>query len=77
LAWRRPNDDDGKRAGQTVDNGPITVEQAATIRALIEETETDIQKFCELMKVESVPDLAASQYDRVIKSLEAKKRRVA
>jgi len=58
-------------------SGPITEEQAATIRALIEETETDIAKFCDLMKVDSIPALPASQYERVIKSLEAKKRRVA
>jgi hypothetical protein len=77
LGLSASNDDDGKASGQTVDDGPITAEQAATIRALIEETETDIQKFCELMKVESVPDLMASQYARVISSLETKKRRMA
>lgn len=70
------HDDDGRKSDHTVD-GQITEDQAATIRALCEETGTDIPHFCELMKVESVPELAASQYDRVIKSLEAKKRRVA
>ncbi|WP_246693032.1 ERF family protein [Mesorhizobium sp. M2E.F.Ca.ET.154.01.1.1] len=76
LGLAAAEDDDGRRGG-TDDAGNISEEQAATIRALIEETGTDIQHFCELMKVESVPELAASQYDRVIKSLEAKKRRVA
>lgn len=77
LGLAAAEDDDGKRGGTEDDAGNITEQQAATIRALIEETGTDIQHFCELMKVESVPELAASQYDRVIKSLEAKKRRVA
>ncbi|PBB75169.1 ERF family protein [Mesorhizobium sp. WSM4308] len=77
LGLAAAEDDDAKHAGDTADDGPITSEQAAAIRKLIEETETDIQRFCELMKVESVPDIAASQYERVIKSLEAKKRRVS
>lgn len=77
LGLAAAEDDDAKHAGDTENDGPITEDQAKTIRTLIEETETDIQKFCELMRVDSVPELAASQYDRVIKSLEAKKRRVA
>lgn len=70
----RGEDDDGKLGG---DEGAISEEQAATIRKLCEETGTDIPKFCDLMKVESIPALPASQFDRVIKSLEAKKRRAA
>lgn len=77
LGLAAAEDDDAKHASDTEDDGQITEDQAKAIRTLIEETETDIQKFCELMKVESVPELAASQYERVIKSLEAKKRRVA
>lgn len=77
LGLAASNDDDGKASSQTVDDGPITEEQATTIRALIEETETDIAKFCELMKVESIPELPASQFARVIASLEAKKRKMA
>jgi hypothetical protein len=77
LGLAAAEDDDARRSGDIEDDGPITADQAKTIRDLCEETGTDIPKFCELMKVESVPELAASQYDRVIKSLEAKKRRVA
>lgn len=77
LGLAAAEDDDAKHADDTQDDGPITAEQAATIRILIEETETDIQKFCEMMKVGSVPELASSQYGRVIASLEAKKRRLA
>lgn len=77
LGLAAAEDDDARRADAKVDDGPISHEQATTIRALIEETETDIAKFCELMKVEAIPELPASQYGRVIASLEAKKRRVA
>ena len=77
LGLSAADDDDGKASGQSVDDGPISAEQAATIRALITETETEIDKFCDLMHVDSVPNLLASQYDKVIASLEAKKRRMA
>jgi hypothetical protein len=78
LGLAAAEDDDGAKAGgKGEDDGPITPEQAKTIRDLCEETETDIPKFCDLMKVGSVPELMSSQYGRVIASLEAKKRRLA
>ncbi|TGT64279.1 hypothetical protein EN802_33020 [bacterium M00.F.Ca.ET.159.01.1.1] len=73
LGLAASNDDDGKTASQTIDNGPITEEQAAKVRALIEETGTDIQKFCAYLKVESVPDITVSEFPRVIAMLEKKK----
>lgn len=51
----------------------ITEDQAATIRALIEETGSDIEKFCTYFKVESVPDIRMSQFGRAIASLEKKR----
>ena len=78
LGLAAAEDDDGKTGGSTgEDAGPITEEQAAAIRKLCDDTGTDIPKFCDLMRVESIPELPASEYERVIKSLEAKKRRVA
>ena len=76
LGLAASDDDDGKNSAGD-DDGPISEEQAGTIRKLCEDTGTDIPKFCNLMKVESIPALPASQFDRVIKSLEAKKRRSA
>lgn len=76
LGLAASDDDDGKNSAGD-DDGPISEEQAGTIRKLCEETGTDIPKFCDLMKVESIPALPASQFDRVIKSLEAKKRKLA
>jgi hypothetical protein len=79
LGLAAAEDDDGKTGGGSGgdESGPITEEQAATIRALCDETGTDIPKFCDLMRVEAIPELPASEYDRVIKSLKAKKQRVA
>lgn len=76
LGLAASHDDDAKASAGEVD-GPISEEQAATVRALCAETETDIPKFCELMHVESIPDLPVSQFKRVVDSLQAKKRRLA
>jgi hypothetical protein len=72
LGLASGEDDDGHSTGSG-DSGPITEEQAATIRALIEETGTDIQKLCAYLKVEAVPMIAASQFGRVIAMLEKKR----
>lgn len=77
LGLAAAEDDDARRADNTVDDGPITEGQAEIIRNLCAATETDIPKFCELMQVEAIPLLQSSQYQRVIASLEAKKRRLA
>lgn len=77
LGLAASEDDDGRHANQTAaDIKPISAEQVLIIRALIEQTETEIDVFCELMKVEAIPDLLASQFDKVVASLEAKKRRL-
>lgn len=65
-------DDDGKAGG--TDEGFITPDQADTIRALIEETGTAIERFCTYLGVESVPEIPASQYQRAVTSLEKKRR---
>lgn len=78
LGLAAAEDDDGKKADHApADNRTISADQLKTILALIDETDTDTEKFCELMKVEAVPDLVASQYHKVVASLEAKKRRMA
>lgn len=76
LGLAAGEDDDGKSVS-TADDGPISAEQAETVRKLIEETGTDIVKFCEWAKVEAVPQIMASQLKRTIDMLEAKKRKVA
>lgn len=69
-------DDDGNAAGGEMDT-PITEEQAATIRALIEETGTDIEKFCQWAKIEAVPFLLTRHYDKAVGVLQARKEKAA
>ena len=51
----------------------ITPEQAQTIRDLIEETNSDIEKMCAYLKVEAIPDILQSQFGRVVAMLEKKR----
>lgn len=67
------HDDDGRKAEQTADDGAISEEQAAKIRQLADETGTDLARFCAYFKIEAVPDLPASQFQRAVQSLEKKK----
>lgn len=55
----------------------INAEQLATLRRLIEETDSDIQKFCEIGKIEALPDMPARQFDSAVRLLEQKKARMA
>lgn len=71
------HDDDAKAAGQSDGGGPISKEQVAELLKLIEETETDIAKFCQFGNIESVPEMPAAQYQAAIDKLNAKKRRAA
>jgi hypothetical protein len=60
-----------------IDNGPITAEQAARVRALIKETSTDEPAFLKWLDVESIEAIPASQMKRVEDSFAVKKRRMA
>jgi hypothetical protein len=73
LGLAAGEDDDGGKAEQTVDDIPINADQAAHIRSLIEQTGTDIAKFCNYLKIEAIPDLLTSQYPRAVQSLEKKR----
>lgn len=64
------NDDDG-RTSETADT--VTQQQADTIRDLLEEVGGNRAVFLKYFKVESVEQIPASQYDRVIQSLNAKR----
>lgn len=67
------DDRDGNAVDEPVDVSVITAEQAATIRALIEETGSDIEKLCQYLKVEAIPDILQSEFARVVTMLEKKK----
>lgn len=73
LGLAASEDDDGSRHGHTVDDVPIGAEQVKTIRDLIAATGADIEKFCAYMKIEAIPDIATSQFQRAVQMLEKKR----
>jgi hypothetical protein len=65
-------DDDGNAADAGASN-TITAEQVASLQSLIVEVAADIAKFCKYMKVERIEQIAAKDFDRAMKALEAKR----
>lgn len=63
------DDDNGKGAGG---DAPISGEQLGHVRRLIEETNSDVEKFCNLFKIDALPDLPRSKYDSAITMLNTK-----
>lgn len=53
-------------------NQPITGKQADEIRALIESTGSDADRFLKYMKAESVPDILAEDYNKAVSALNKK-----
>ncbi len=80
LGLAATNDDDGnsgdngiKQHGDT-HNTTITTEQATTITQLAGEVKADIPKFITYMRVPSIAEMPANQYQRAIDALNAKRR---
>jgi len=71
LSSRKSDDDDGKTAG-----GAVTDEQADRLRGLLTETKSDVGKFLEFLKAESISDIPAKDYERAIRLLETKRMRM-
>lgn len=67
----RDEDDDG--AGGS-GNEPITAAQVAELRARLEESGGNPERFCKWLGVEDVAQVRLSQYGRALKFLEEKKR---
>ncbi|MFP5078263.1 ERF family protein [Rhizobium sp. YIM 134829] len=68
-------DDDGGKADDT--NGTITDAECEIILSMINETESDIAKFCATLQIDSVKEMPAIKFRRAVGMLEAKKRKVA
>ena len=64
-------DDDGNAATQSAPQ-VVTAAQAKTISALITKTGSDLPKFCEVFKCESIAALPAPQFARAKAMLESK-----
>jgi hypothetical protein len=64
LGLAASNDDDGKAAGATEDDGPISEEQLAELIALADEVGADKAKFCKFAKVDSLADIYKSKFEK-------------
>lgn len=67
-------DDDGAKAD---DAGNITEAERQVIMGLIDETGSDIVKFCEALQIESVAEMPVVKFRRAVAMLNAKKQKVA
>lgn len=67
-------DDDGAKAD---DAGAITEAEREIILTMVDETGSDIEKFCEVLQIESIASMPAAKFRRAINMLETKKRKVA
>lgn len=72
LGLAAAEDDDGQKSEEV--GGPIGHDQVSKVLALIEETETDIAKFCQYNGVEAVTEITTAQLPRVLAMLEKKRR---
>lgn len=72
LGLAASNDDDGSATGA---GDVIDAEQLAVIRTLLDDTNSDIAKFCQVMKVDSLPSIPASKFKDAVAKLNAKKQR--
>lgn len=56
-------DDDGNAAGASVQQDTISEDQVAELLALIERSKGTVEKFCQVGKVDAVPDVLAIHFD--------------
>ena len=70
LGLAASNDDDGKSSEQA---GPISDEQLAQLRELIDEVQADTARLCEFFRIDSLPELPSEKHDQAVKMLIAKR----
>jgi hypothetical protein len=68
-------DDDGAKADDN--SGVITEAEREIILTMVDETGSDIAKFCEVLQIDSVATMPAAKFRRAINMLETKKKKVA
>lgn len=66
----RGEDDDGKKGG---DPGGLTEDQQADVQALMEDVGADRDRFLKYIKADSIAAIPAASFDKVMKTLEAKR----
>jgi hypothetical protein len=70
-------DDDGNAASSTKEPDRINAAQLKRLQTLLEETDSDVERFCDLGGIEALPDMLASHFDSAVRLLEQKKARMA
>lgn len=73
LGLAAAEDDDGRKSDDPKSD-PISQDQVSKVMALIEETDTDIAKYCEYLGIEAVAKLTTGQLPRALAVLEKKRR---
>lgn len=73
LGLAASGDDDGVAAGS---GELVNLGQIEELQALLTETNSDVAKFCQVMKVESLAGIPAAKFRDAIAKLNAKKQRV-
>lgn len=77
VAGIAQEDDDGNAAAHNKPHAVVNVEQAATIRDLLEATASDTDKFCAAFGVESVDAMPVAKYAAAVAALNRKAQRAA
>jgi len=72
LGLAASDDDDGQKSDDR-HSGPISQEQVSKVLALVEETGTDIERFCNYLGIESVAAMPSGVLPRALASLNKKK----
>lgn len=69
------HDDDGRKSDERV-RETITQDQAKTILGLLEDTDSDVEQFCRMGKIDAVPQMLAIDFEDAVRLLEQKKARM-
>ncbi len=62
----------GEDLPAAVQDAVVTSEQAAQIKSLLEITESDVEKFCQVFKCSTVDQMRAVQFDQALSALKRK-----
>lgn len=73
MIWNIPILVDKEDTDGNIPYETITEEQAADLRALAEETKSDLKKFCNYYKIDSLEQLPASAYKSAVSAFEKKR----
>ncbi|MEQ8450611.1 MAG: ERF family protein [Nitratireductor sp.] len=71
VALKNEDDDGNVAGGQVIE--AVSEKQLEILRRLIEETDSDIKKFCDLGGIAALPEMPANKFESAVRLLEQKK----